>query len=221
MSLSSVDRQAWIDRWNEGRIGFHLDRINPFLVKHAERFLPRGDETVLVPLCGKTLDIGWLLSRGHRVVGVELAERAVQALFSDLGLEPEITEVAGVPRYRAQGLEVLVADLLSVDQDQVGSFDGVWDRAALIALRASDRRPYCEGLFRMLRPGGRMLLCSLSYDQSTMDGPPFSVTSDEVRALYENVLPIERIDEKDVTDSNPKFAESGLSQVLEELWLLG
>lgn len=27
---------------------------------------------IFLPLCGKTLDIGWLLERGYRVVGAEL-----------------------------------------------------------------------------------------------------------------------------------------------------
>ncbi len=221
MTLSPEDREAWLVRWREGRTGFHLEQVNPFLVKYGERLLPAGGERVFVPLCGKTLDIGWLLDRGHPVVGVELAEEAVTVLFEGLGLQAKVTEQGGVPCYAAGNLEVLVADLFSVDPSDLGSFHGIWDRAALIALRESDRRRYADHLLRFLAPGGRMLLCSLCYDQDRMDGPPFSVTSDEVRALYDNVLPLEKLEEKDVTSSNPRFAECGLDQVLEELWMLG
>jgi hypothetical protein len=46
---------------------------------------------VFLPLCGKTLDIQWLLSRGYGVAGSELSKIAVEQLFSELGVEPNIT----------------------------------------------------------------------------------------------------------------------------------
>lgn len=49
------------------------------------------DATVFVPLCGKSLDIGYLASLGYRVVGVELSELAVEQLFRSLGITPQVT----------------------------------------------------------------------------------------------------------------------------------
>ena len=50
MTLSPGDRDAWLARWCEGRTGFHLDRVNPCLERHADRMLPAGGGRVLVPL---------------------------------------------------------------------------------------------------------------------------------------------------------------------------
>ena len=39
-------------------------------------------------LCGKTLDISWLLSKGYRVTGAELSQIAIEQLFMELGVQP-------------------------------------------------------------------------------------------------------------------------------------
>ena len=63
--------ESWLERWQEGRIGFHRADENPRLVQHHQRVL--GDTIrVLVPLCGKSVDLEWLVVRGHEVVGIEL-----------------------------------------------------------------------------------------------------------------------------------------------------
>ena len=76
----------WLKRWREGRTGFHEGRPNDLLVHHAARLA--GCRRVLVPLCGKSEDLAFLAARGHDVVGVELAEQAVQAFFAEHDLAP-------------------------------------------------------------------------------------------------------------------------------------
>lgn len=221
MTLSPADRDAWLARWREDRTGFHLDRVNPFLEANADRMLPPGGGRVLVPLCGKSLDLAWLVARGHDVVGVELAEAAVEQLHAGLGLTPSISDRGALRSWKTDRLEILVGDIFDLDPAVTGAFHAIWDRAALIALRADDRARYAPHMLDFLGPGGRMLLCTLGYDQSKMDGPPFSVPASEVRSYFDNVLPLEKLEERDVTDGNPRFSESGISEVLEELWLVG
>jgi Thiopurine S-methyltransferase (TPMT). len=36
---------------------------------------------VLVPLCGKSLDMDWLLDAGYKVFGIELSNIAIQAFL--------------------------------------------------------------------------------------------------------------------------------------------
>ena len=62
----------WHERWEEGRIGFHLPEVNA----HLDRFvsqLPAG--RVLVPLAGKSPDLWFLAERGFAPTGVELVPR--------------------------------------------------------------------------------------------------------------------------------------------------
>ncbi len=91
-----MDHDFWHDRWHSGRIGFHESRPNPLLVKHFARLKLKPQERIFLPLCGKTLDIDWLLDQGIRVAGAELSELAVQEVFQRLGIAPQIEKIGNV-----------------------------------------------------------------------------------------------------------------------------
>ena len=90
----------WHARWQRGEIGWHLDEIHLGLQAHWPRLGVGTSGRVLVPLCGKSMDLLWLASQGHRVLGVELSPIAVEALFREQGLIPEVTEEPPFRRYR-------------------------------------------------------------------------------------------------------------------------
>jgi thiopurine S-methyltransferase len=178
-----MDPSFWHARWSEGQIGFHQDQVHPDLIDREASWLAAGPHRVLVPLCGKSHDLAWLASRGHEVVGVELVETAVRAVFDALQVEPEIERVGPHTAYRTERLTVLHGDVFDVHPDRVGTFSRVWDRAALVALDAPRRRRYAATLKR-LAPAGSMLLSSMVRDPIDAPGPPHTVAEDEVRALY-------------------------------------
>lgn len=88
-----MEHDFWHNRWQNQQIGFHLPEANPLLVAHFSALnltppTPQKSNTltsksprVFLPLCGKTLDIAWLLAQGYRVVGAELSQIAIDALF--------------------------------------------------------------------------------------------------------------------------------------------
>ena len=41
----------------------------------------QAGDNILVPLCGKSLDMLWLAERGFQVTGIEISELAVQDFF--------------------------------------------------------------------------------------------------------------------------------------------
>ena len=136
-------------------------------------------------MCGKTLDIAWLLGRGIRVVGIELSPLAVGELFEELGVAPEVTSVGGLRHHRAEGIDVFLGDIFELDRARLGSVDAVYDRAALVALPPPMRSRYASHV-RRISGGTRQLLVTFEYDQSRLEGPPFSVDEAEVRTLYES-----------------------------------
>ena len=83
-----MDADFWLERWRQGQTGFHMKRPTPLLAKYWPALgVPRGSR-VLVPLCGKSLDMLWLASQGHRVLGVELSPLAVGQFFAENRLAP-------------------------------------------------------------------------------------------------------------------------------------
>ena len=84
------DRLArWRERWATNNLGWQLEKPHPQLVKHLEALLPEEEKGkfVLFPLCGASVDLGYLARRGHHVVGVDGVPEAIDRLFKDWGEE--------------------------------------------------------------------------------------------------------------------------------------
>ena len=194
----------WLERWEQGQIGFHQDEVHPDLLSHGDWLLGRPAR-VLVPLCGKTWDLPWLAQRGAEVVGVELAERAVRALMEEHAL-PYTVEDRGEHRVFTSGtLSVWCGDFFALPAE-LGPFSGVWDRAALVALPPELREAYAAQI-RRLAPGGRLLQNVVEYDEQIMSGPPFSVSAEVLRALYGPRVQL--VVERDVIATEPRWRERG------------
>ena len=178
-----MEHQFWHERWQANRIGFHQDRVNPMLERHLGALGLAPGARIFVPLCGKTVDVGWLMAKGLRVVGAELSEIAIRQLFEGLEIDPQVTAEGKLTRFSAPGIEMFVGDIFDLDAARLGPVDAVYDRAALIALPPGLRRHYADHM-PDLTGRAPSLLVTLDYDQSLMAGPPFSVDADEVAALY-------------------------------------
>jgi thiopurine S-methyltransferase len=178
-----MEESFWLEKWAKSETGFHQADFNPWLVKYWEVLGLEAGSTVLVPLCGKTRDIDWLLAQGYSVIGVELAETAVRQLFERLGLCATITSIDALQCYTAERLTLYVGDVFALTPELLGSVEAVYDRAALVALPMQMRDKYAAHLVSITHAAPQLLL-SFSYDQSKMTGPPFSVDADEVHRLY-------------------------------------
>lgn len=196
----------WLERWSEGRIGFHRDAVHPDLPTHADWFLSDGPHRVLVPLCGKSWDVPWFADQGHHVAGAELAESAVAAMFEEHP-RPVEREARGDHVVWTSGtLQVWQGDFFTIPAS-AGPFDRVWDRAALVALRPDMREDYVRQI-RRLAPGATVLLSSFDYDPTVMSGPPFPLPDAEVRRLYA-ADHIEKLDDKELLEAEPQWRERG------------
>lgn len=209
-----MDPDFWRHKWRAKELGWHQPSPNPMLVAHLPSLGLQPGSRVFVPLCGKTLDIGWLAGRGFRVVGVELVESAALELFAGLGVEPRIDDAGRLRRLSAEGVDVLVGDLFDLDAGALGAVDGVWDRAALIALPAGLRLRYARRL-RALAGAAPQLLVALVYDESVMAGPPFSVPPDEVERLYGGDYEARLLEDADV-----EGGLKGICPAREQIWRL-
>lgn len=209
----------WQARWSRNEIGFHLADVNPYLSRHWPSLqLPQGAR-VLVPLCGKSLDLLWLAQQGYRVLGVELAERAVQDFFAGLGCEPEVEQQGALRRYRHANVEILQGDFFALGAADVGDCQALYDRAALIALPPAMRQDYARHLSAILPPHLLGLLITMEYPQEQMDGPPFAVLTEEVRERFAG-WQVEEVERADVLGVNWKFLDRGVSRLEEVVYRL-
>src|SRR5690606_33992207 len=134
-------------------------------------------------LCGKSLDMSWLASQGYRVLGVEISSLAVEQFFDEHELTPLTHQSSQGRHYVAGDIEIICGDIFDLDEMTLSSCQGVYDRAALIALPADMRQPYVDHVYHRLPEGCTGLLITLDYPQEQMDGPPFSLNDDEIQNL--------------------------------------
>lgn len=185
-----MDHNFWHQRWQQQQIGFHRDAFHELLTEYFPKACPSG--RILVPLCGKTKDMLWLLDQGYKVFGVELSELAVQAFFTENQLEPEVTNVGKFKQYAVDELVIWVGDVFELTANDLADVDGWYDRAALVALPPEMRARYVALLRKTLPSGSRGLLVTVEYPDGYREGPPFSVAEDEVKSAYGQRFKVQR-----------------------------
>ena len=216
-----MEETFWQARWAQGQIGFHLQEVNPYLQQHWPSLSIAPGSQVLVPLCGKSLDMAWLAGQGLRVLGVELAERAVEDFFAEQGLQPEVEQQGVLRLYRAAGVEIYCGDFFNVQAEHVAGCTALYDRAALIALPEGMRERYAAHLAAILPSGCAGLLVTLDYQQAEMSGPPFAVDEALVaQLLTEQQWTCELLEQADVLGQNWRFLQRGLTRLDERAYRL-
>ncbi|MBA0902328.1 MAG: thiopurine S-methyltransferase [Candidatus Nitrotoga sp.] len=208
-----MDTSFWHRKWEEGEIGFHESDINKLLVSYLHHLSLVKSDRVFVPLCGKTLVISWLLANGYRVAGAELSRIAIEQLFAELGVRPEISAVGLMDRYSAPNIDIFVGDIFDLSSEMLGPVDAVFDRAALVALPDKMRNRYAAHLTKITGMAPQLLIC-YEYDQSLMAGPPFSVSNEEVRRHYGDY------DLALILSTDLPGGLKGVCSAMENLWLL-
>jgi len=148
----------WLSKWQKNEIGFHLPKPHPWLVAYLPKFSLSTASSVFVPLCGKSLDIDYLLEQGHTVIGNELSEDAVQEVFDRLKLKPNVSTWEGGACYAANKLTIYVGDYFKLKSQHLSTIELVYDRAAMIALPEDMRVQYVQQLNKLCPNAVRYLI---------------------------------------------------------------
>ena len=180
------EHEKWHARWAAGRIGFHQPVVNPELVGRWPELVPNAACTVLVPLCGKSLDMLWLHARGHRVIGVELSERACRAFFEENALQYTTREVGQHLIFEAddQRLVLWCGDFFTITDEQLGRVDAFYDRAAIVALPPECWAQYAHQFDALVSDTATGLMLVFDYPQAEREGPPYSVSATDVSVHF-------------------------------------
>ena len=209
-----MDEKFWHDRWKKNDIGFHQNEANPNLVNNFHKLPMKENGRILLPLCGKTLDIGWLLSKGLRVVGSELSEFAIKELFNQLELSPEINERGPIKHYHAHNIDIFVGNIFELKTNLIGAIDAIYDRGAYVALPETIRHQYSQHLINISQQAPQLLV-TYDYNQSLMEGPPFSISSADLENNYLKTYEISNLNSQQV-----EGGLKGICEAKENVWLL-
>lgn len=213
--------EFWKQRWEQDQLGWHQSEANAQLVREWPELGIAEDAPVFVPLCGKSLDMRWLRERGHPVIGCELSPIACRDFFAEAELPAEATRDGRFERYETGGYRLLCGDLFDLESAHLEGVAGVFDRGSLIALPPEMRARYATHMAKILPATVRILLLTIEYDQSVVNGPPHSVPTDEVEQLFgQDYALTRRYLSEPSKPQHPRFLEAGLERWQEAIWVI-
>jgi len=198
--------ELWNKKWAENKIAFHKNQVHPALIKHSEtvtgqkltdeaptdstQIEQNSKKTWFLPLCGKSLDIPYLLSQGFRVFGVEAVKMAVEALNTEHSLGMTYDEKEKLFTGANGRLQIYVGDLFTCPMEKYGPYDYVWDRGSFVAIEYASRKDYSNVMQKALKKSDgswynfSYLLEGVMYDKSKFPGPPRSVSDEDMQEFY-------------------------------------
>ncbi|MEM7790358.1 MAG: methyltransferase domain-containing protein [Verrucomicrobiota bacterium] len=125
---------------------------------------------VLIPGCGTGHDVRLLAAQGAKVLGLDIAQGALDKAAK--------FDCAGDESYE-------LGDFLNLSPRYVERFDYVFEHTCLCAIDLDQRPNYARSLRQALKPGGYFLSIFFrqvrDYDGN---GPPYPITQQEIETLF-------------------------------------
>ena len=210
----------WINRWESNNIGWHTDKINRQLIEYLDELKLSSQETIFVPLCGKSLDMNYLYQKNYKVIGVEISELAIQQFFDENNLSYTVSKDGEFELYEGDGIKIYCGDYFDLQSNHLDNVKAIYDRASLIALDDELRQKYVKHLNDIISFDVRMLLLTLNYPQHQRSGPPFAVSKLEVDQLFKGSFDCQELYCIDDIENEPMFQNLGVDFVEKAVYLL-
>jgi len=167
------------------------------------------------------------------VVGCDGIRKALVD-FSEEHQDLEVKEAPGMgafDRFQGNAITLLKGDLFDLDENSAGGkFDGILDRASIVAIHPDLREKYVDILGQLIKPGGTILSVTIDRREGSQEGmsagPPFSVDDEEIQKLYagrdwvESVTKLEEYDEFKDEESKSRWTMQGVDSLYELVYVI-
>jgi thiopurine S-methyltransferase len=164
-----LSNHLWKEKWRRKDTAFHQKSVNPLL----QQFLPRmalvAGEQVLVPMCGKSLDMNWIGNMGFSVLGIELSRIAIEAFFDARRLTPSRQKFRNFIRWQHGTCEIWCGDVFDLRVEDLGQIKLLYDCAALTALPMATRQAYVQHFAKVLPQESSILLMTTETPDIQID----------------------------------------------------
>lgn len=207
-----MEKEFWLTKWEAKEITWDQQDPNPFLLEYFGHFNLQPGSRIFVPLCGKNIDMLWLANQGYQVIGVDLSLKACQLFFSEYQIPYEQSKKGQFEVLTSEKITLLAGDFFDLDRTLLGEVEGVYDRAALVALPLETRAQYALKMIDLMPPYAQMLIVTLDFDQAQIPGPPFSVSGFEIQKLFGERFHLLALYNQPFLDIPPHLCAKGLNQ---------
>lgn len=155
--------EYWSNRYRQDDDPWSIGRISEPLKAYIDQ-LGNKNIHILIPGCGNAYEAEYLLQQGFQhITLVDISETLVASLRDKFKNEKRI--------------RIMYADFFELEEH----FDLILEQTFLCAIDPSLRKRYAAKMNELLNPGGK--LAGVLFDRAFDDGPPFSGSKEEYRAL--------------------------------------
>lgn len=188
-----------------------MSDVHPQLTTLWSQLSFTSNPRVLVPLCGKNIDMRWMAEQGSYVIGVEISHKALQEFMDEQPQEFRQSASHGFTIYKSDFFELWEGDFFRLPTGKIPDIDLIYDKASIVALPPDMRKDYAQKLLELCYPDTQILLQTFEYRQKEMTGPPFSVEQKEIETLFGDQFQIDLVHERSKPEEVRKFQQRGLS----------
>ena len=109
------------------------------MIKHGESILLQNNSTpkrILVPLCGKTVDLTYLAKHSavEEVLGVEGIAKAILEYIDEnpqVEMSKSPVNAGAFEKYEGDSIVLLKGNFFHLSESHSGKFDMIWDRGKI------------------------------------------------------------------------------------------
>ena len=201
--------EKWTQRWEAGETGWQHGKVRDSIVKWYDKMTNKGElKRILVPLCGKTLDMIFFHERGHEVVGIEISYKACEEFFQENNIKfsVKVDANSGAEHILISDdsrITLYQGDMYAINKEYIKTFDAILDWNSFIAIDPAMREAYVSTLACLLKLNGRMLLNTFEYPREEYAGPPCAINLSEVEKIYAGKMKVELLEE--ITDGLEEY----------------
>lgn len=171
------DDGYWNSRYTTKTTGWDIGAVSAPLKAYIDQ-LKNKDVSILIPGCGNAYEADYLLQQGFtNITLVDISPLLIE------NLQRKFKLVSG------NKLHLICDDFFNIRQQ----FDLVLEQTFFCALNPALRKKYCDKMFEILKPGGK--LAGVLFNRDFIGGPPFGGSKAEYQPLFEGKFTIRVMDE--------------------------
>lgn len=148
--------------------------------------------------------------------GVDASPKAHRAIMDRSPESFNEDSSHGFTIYRSDKLELWEGDFIKLPADNISPPGIIYDKAAVIALPPAMRSSYANKLIELCSHSTQIIMQTFEYPQNEMNGPPFSVSRNELEQRFGDHLLFDLLHEQPKLDELTRFRKRGLSPYLSE-----
>jgi thiopurine S-methyltransferase len=216
-----MEKNYWLNRWETGNIRFNQTTPHRFLIKYFKDLDLRAREKVFVPLCGKSVDMTWLLQQNQQVIGVEISPIAISDFPQENNLDATSQQDEFFQIYLNASCMLYQGDLFNLTSRQLADIKAIYDRGCITALPPKTlRNQYIDWLKNIISSKSQILLVVFEHGAPKIVEPPFSTTCEEVHSHFKSHFSIDQLERESIAEIQPHWAARGVCDLYECAYLL-